>query len=201
MLNPFDPRSVKWDLFAELKSPYDVEQLARSLIPDHEGADRSWRGYARTFFSAVTSPGARGRCDRHGGALSVDGGRRYPGIAHPGARDAGAAVPGRAQQPDVRFDSLRNQFSGRCARLHRAAEGGADFRFANGWPRNVLACCSCRTRPAQIAALRSTISGWMRLAIFEAMEQGEQPAGEPSRNAGACGSSSMSWMPWDRSTG
>ncbi len=43
VLNPFDPRSVKWDLFAELKSPYDVEQLARSLIPDHEGADRSWR--------------------------------------------------------------------------------------------------------------------------------------------------------------
>ena len=33
---------------------YDVEQLARSLIPDHEGTDRSWRGYARTFFTAVT---------------------------------------------------------------------------------------------------------------------------------------------------
>ncbi len=54
VLNPFDARSVKWDLFAEIKSPYDVEQLARSLIPDHEGADRSWRGYARTFFTAVT---------------------------------------------------------------------------------------------------------------------------------------------------
>ena len=54
VLNPFDERSVKWDLFAEIKTPYDVEQLARSLIPDHDGADRSWRGYARTFFTAVT---------------------------------------------------------------------------------------------------------------------------------------------------
>ena len=54
ILNPFDERSVKWDLFAEIKTSYDVEQLARSLIPDHEGPDRSWRGYARTFFSAVT---------------------------------------------------------------------------------------------------------------------------------------------------
>ena len=54
ILNPFDERSVKWNLFAEIKTHYDVEQLARSLIPDHEGSDRSWRGYARTFFSAVT---------------------------------------------------------------------------------------------------------------------------------------------------
>ena len=49
----FDERSVKWDLFAEIKTPYDVEQLARCCIPDHEGSDRGWRGYARTFLSAV----------------------------------------------------------------------------------------------------------------------------------------------------
>jgi hypothetical protein len=55
ILNPFEARSAKWDLFAEISDDYDVEQLARSLIPDHEGADRSWRGYARTFFSAVTA--------------------------------------------------------------------------------------------------------------------------------------------------
>jgi hypothetical protein len=54
LLNPFDQRSVRWDLFAEIKCPYDVDQLARSLIPDNEGQDRSWRGYARTFFSSVT---------------------------------------------------------------------------------------------------------------------------------------------------
>ena len=29
-------------------------ELARSLIPDFDGSDRSWRGYARTFFTAVT---------------------------------------------------------------------------------------------------------------------------------------------------
>ncbi len=46
VLNPFEQRSVKWDLFGEIKNLYDVDQLARSLIPDHEGQDRSWRGYA-----------------------------------------------------------------------------------------------------------------------------------------------------------
>ena len=63
ILNPFDERSVKWDLFAEIKTPYDVEQLARSLIPDHEGSDRSWRGYARTFFTAVTRQAHDGGSD------------------------------------------------------------------------------------------------------------------------------------------
>src|SRR5205807_5207230 len=55
ILNPFEPGSERWDLFGEISNDYDVEQLARSLIPDHEGTDRSWRGYARTFFGAVTS--------------------------------------------------------------------------------------------------------------------------------------------------
>ena len=41
ILNPFDERSVKWDLFKEIRNPYDFEQLARSLIPDNEGSDRS----------------------------------------------------------------------------------------------------------------------------------------------------------------
>ncbi len=60
ILNPFDARAHTWNLYGELTAPHDVEQLARSLIPDHEGSDRSWRGYARTFFTAVTrlrSPG------------------------------------------------------------------------------------------------------------------------------------------------
>jgi type IV secretory pathway TraG/TraD family ATPase VirD4 len=33
ILNPFEPRSVKWNPFAEIHTPYDVEQLASGLIP------------------------------------------------------------------------------------------------------------------------------------------------------------------------
>src|SRR6185437_12469005 len=54
ILNPFDSRACKWDLFGEITEAYDIDQLARSLIPDQGGADRSWREYARTFFTAVT---------------------------------------------------------------------------------------------------------------------------------------------------
>ena len=54
ILNPFDARSVKWDPFAEVLQPWDVEQLASGLIPASEdAAAREWRGYARTFLAAV----------------------------------------------------------------------------------------------------------------------------------------------------
>src|SRR6185312_16034485 len=45
ILNPFDSAALKWDLFGEITEAYDIDQLARSLIPDQGGADKSWREY------------------------------------------------------------------------------------------------------------------------------------------------------------
>ena len=54
MLNPFEPRSVKWDLFAEIRNRYDVEQLAsRADSGTDDPSASEWRGYARTFLGAV----------------------------------------------------------------------------------------------------------------------------------------------------
>lgn len=60
ILSPFEAGGAKWDLFGEIREDYDIDQLALALIPDHEGQDRSWRGYARTLFSAVTSQARAG---------------------------------------------------------------------------------------------------------------------------------------------
>ena len=59
ILNPFDSRSAKWDLFSELKNPYDIDQMARAFIPDRGNADPTWTGYGRTFFSAIVQTSAR----------------------------------------------------------------------------------------------------------------------------------------------
>ena len=61
ILNPFDPDSVKWNLLGEITNDYDVDQLARSLIPDSGGSDRIWSAYARTFFTAVVQQIVAGR--------------------------------------------------------------------------------------------------------------------------------------------
>ncbi len=65
------------------------------------------------------------------------------------SRHAGAAVPGRAQQPHVRFDSLSDEFGGRRARLRRAAETRSGFRFVSGSMTRLPASCSFLTRPAR----------------------------------------------------
>ena len=53
ILNPFAARSAKWDRFAELRNPYDADELAQAFIPDR-GSDPTWTTFARTLFSAVT---------------------------------------------------------------------------------------------------------------------------------------------------
>ena len=118
MLNPFDARSVKWDLFAEIENAYDADQLARSLIPDHDGGDRSWRSYARTFFTAVT------RQAHEGGVKDVGEFYRLLVVADTSELRTLVTVRlrslfGRTQQPHVRFDPLRDEFRGGGDRLCR----------------------------------------------------------------------------------
>jgi type IV secretory pathway TraG/TraD family ATPase VirD4 len=173
VLNPFDPRSVKWDLFAEIKNAHDVEQLARSLIPDHEGQDRSWRSYARTFFTAVT----RQAYD----AGVTDVGELYRLLVISEAGELRALVRGTPAQPFLNednsrmFDSIRSVTSSAVAALDYIGQQKAAGFSVRNWVKDESAgVLFIPYKAGEIAALRSTISGWMRLAIFEAMSQGDE---------------------------
>jgi hypothetical protein len=184
ILNPFEPRSAKWDLFAEISDDYDVEQLARSLIPDHEGADRSWRGYARTFFSAVTA-------QAHA-AGSRDVRELYRLLVVAGTAELKTLVAGTPAQPFLEehngrmFDSIRSVTSSAVGALEYVARQASAPLSVRDWVRSSAApqagaeeargVLFLPYRAGQIAALRSTISAWLRLALFEAMnrEEGEQ---------------------------
>ena len=172
ILNPFDSAALKWDLFGEITEAYDVEQLARSLIPDQGGADKSWREYARTFFTAVTQQ-ARG-----GGETRIEELNRLLLIADP--EELRTLVHGTPAQSFLResnarmFDSIRSVTSSAVGSLQHVAHQKAQLFSVRKWvqqqKRGVL---FMPYRAGQIAALRSTISAWMRLAIFEAMNQPE----------------------------
>jgi hypothetical protein len=175
ILNPFDERSVKWDLFSEIESPYDVEQLARSLIPDHAGSDRSWRGYARTFFSAVT------RQAREAGVTDTAELYRLLVVADTG--ELRTLVRGTPAQPFLdeynskMFDSIRSVTSSAVGALDYIAQQKTSAFSVREWvSEQKPGVLFMPYKAGQIAALGSTISGWMRLAIFEAMDQDEQPA-------------------------
>jgi len=173
ILNPFEKNSVKWDLFDEIVNDYDVEQLARSLIPDHEGADRSWRGYARTFFTSVT------RQAHAAGVRDVGELTRLLLVAD--AAELRRLVAGTPAQPFLEehnarmFDSVRSVTSSAVGALEYIGRQRAPPFSVRKWvqrsgPGRVNGgVLFIPYRAGQIAALRSTISAWMRLAIFEAM--------------------------------
>jgi hypothetical protein len=185
ILNPFEPGAARWDLFGEISNDYDVEQLARSLIPDHEGTDRSWRGYARTFFSAVTS-------QAHA-AGSRDVRELYRLLVTAGTAELKTLVAGTPAQPFLEehngrmFDSIRSVTSSAVSALDYVSRQKGPSLSVRTWVQGAGGSGVAAQRPGgvlfmpysagQIAALRSTISAWMRLAIFEAMnreEGGEQ---------------------------
>jgi type IV secretory pathway TraG/TraD family ATPase VirD4 len=168
ILNPFDPRSVKWDPFAEIHTPYDVDQLASGLIPSCEDASsREWRAYARTFLSAVAD-----RC-HHNGEREVAELWRLLAIASP--RELRKVVAGTPAQPFLdadnarMFGSIRSITGSAVAALaYVQAQHAASFSVRD-WVRCGSGSLFIPYRANQIAALRAIIATWMRLAIFEAM--------------------------------
>jgi type IV secretory pathway TraG/TraD family ATPase VirD4 len=185
ILNPFDQRSVKWDLFGEITTAYDVEQLARALIPDDGSPDRAWRGYARTFFTAVTR-------QAHAAAIT-DVGELYRLMVVATTSELRTLVAGTPAQPFLEehngrmFDSIRSVASSAVGALeYVAAQRTLSRRFSvREWVRQADTASEAGTpggvlfipyQAGQIAALRAPISAWMRLAIFEAMnrEEGDQ---------------------------
>ncbi len=182
ILNPFEPASARWDLFGEISNDYDVEQLARSLIPDHEGPDRSWRSYARTFFSAVTA-------QAHA-AGTRDVRDLYRLLVTAGTAELKTLVAGTPAQPFLEehngrmFDSIRSVTSSAVSALDYISRQRCAPLSVRGWVQGSHRPQRASTvdehgvlfmpyRAGQIAALRSTISAWMRLAIFEAMNREE----------------------------
>jgi hypothetical protein len=187
VLNPFMESARKWDLFGEITDAYDVEQLARSLVPDHEGADRSWRGYARTFLTAVT------RQAHAAGVRDVAELYRLLTIARAG--ELRTLVEGTPAQPFLEehngrmFDSIRSVTSSAVAALEHVSQQRTPLLSIREWVRAGRATngSGAAARPqsgvlfipyraGQIAALHSQISAWMRLAIFETLnaEEGDQ---------------------------
>jgi hypothetical protein len=176
ILNPFDQRSAKWDLFGEIRQPYDVEQLARSLLPDQEAGDRSWRGYARTFLTAVT---------RQAHAAGVrDIGELYRLLVIAPTAELRTLTVGTPAQPFLEehngrmFDSIRSVTSSAVASLEHIAQQQGAALSVRDWVKSGTAgqrgVLFIPYRADQIAALRSTVSAWMRIAIFEAMAGPEQ---------------------------
>jgi type IV secretory pathway TraG/TraD family ATPase VirD4 len=174
VLNPFERDSVKWDLFGEIHDSYDVEQLASGLIPTSDDPSASeWRGYARTFLTAVVR-----RCHSDG---RRDVANLWRLLTMASMEELRPLVEGTPAQPFLdpdnarMFGSIRSVTGSAIAAFeYIQSQRSAPFSVRE-WVRAQTASgvLFIPYKASQIAALRSMIATWMRLAIFEAMSQPE----------------------------
>jgi len=182
ILNPFDPEAHKWDLFGEISEDYDIEQLARALIPDSGNEDRVWAEYARTLFSEVVRQMRR--------TATCDDEKLSRMLNKANDDELRAMLEGSAAG---RFFKEGNEkmLAGIQATLTSAVrvfeyttQQKAAPLSVRGWLREGRSGSAggrggvlfLPYKAGEIAALRGLISTWMRLSIIEAMncEEGDQ---------------------------
>jgi hypothetical protein len=168
ILNPFDRRSLRWDLFGEFSERYEIDQLARSLIP----AEDEWSGYARTFVSAVI-----GQCAQRGGGDVPELWRLISSAPRGELQQLLAGTPAQPflDEDNTRmFGSIRAVAVSALAALQYVCDqpGGAAFSVRQ-WVRTGKGVLFLPYQPEQIAAVSALIATWMRLAIFQTMGLGE----------------------------
>jgi type IV secretory pathway TraG/TraD family ATPase VirD4 len=172
VLNPFEPDSLRWDPFAEVQNDYDIEQLSSALIPHSDDpSTREWRAYARTFFAAVIR-----RCRQR---RACDLSELWRLLAMAPHEELRPLVAGSPAQPFLdaenarMFASIRSVLLSAIAALEYVKAQRAIPFSVREWVRTGCGVLFFPYRAGQIAALRSIIAAWIRLAIVEALSQSE----------------------------
>ncbi len=170
ILNPFDARSAKWNLFAELKNAYDVDELAQAFIPDR-GSDPTWTNFARILFAAVTAQAQIAGID--------DIGEHYRLLVTASKDELQVLVSGTPAAPfleagsDKLFQGARSTVTAAVKSLDFVRAQQTPLFSVREWIKTGRGVLFLPYQADQISALKAIISIWMRLAIFQTMSLGE----------------------------
>lgn len=172
ILNPFESRATRWNLFGEMTTLHDADQLSRSLIADAEGNEGPWRNYARVFLTSLLRQLQRVKHN--------DVGELYQLIATvpvDDLRDLLADTPASpylVQDNGRFFGAVRAIANTHLSALeHIAHQASPDSLSVREWVRTGRGVLFLPYSANQIATLHGIISTWLRLAIYETMSQGE----------------------------
>lgn len=182
ILNPFDLDSHKWDLFGEITEDYDIDELARALIPDSGDEDRIWNEYARTLFTEVIRQMKNAdNCDDR--ELSRLLNKADDDELQMLLEDTSAARFFKDGSEKM-LASTQSVLASAVRALEHITRHEAPPLSVRAWVREGRSgpeggrgkVLFLPYKAVEIAALRRIISAWMRLSIFEAMncEEGDQ---------------------------
>jgi len=178
LLNPFDERSPRWDLFSEIKNPHDSEVLAEALIPKI-GSDQAeeWREYARVLLRAVFKRLMRftGEAAQQGRTLE-----EVLRLVNSGSRDemeellegtpaAALLTPDNSRM----FASVRGVAGSAIGALEYIQAQKTPPFSVRQWVRGGRGVLFLNYTSEQIASLRLVIAAWMGLAITEGLSRAE----------------------------
>jgi len=182
ILNPFDPRSRSWDLYAELRNPYDYDQMARALVGEDPGPNQVWHRYGQTFLAALLR-------QTHAAGVG-DIAELYRLITRAPLEELRLMLDGTAARPFVEagneemFGSIRSITTTQVAALsYLQTPTGTPFSIRR-WVEEGSGVLFLPYQADQIAALRGLLSTWLRLAIFQTMSP-STPEADPATITGA----------------
>jgi len=170
ILNPFDARSRKWDLFAELRNRYDADELAEAFIPNNP-RDPTWPNFGRTLFSSVVT-------QAHAAGIR-DVSDLYRLLVAASQEELQVLLDGTAAAPLVRtgnekvMEGARSTITTGVKSLAFIREQTTPAFSVREWIKTGKGVLFLPYQADQIASLRAQISIWMRLAIFQTMSLGE----------------------------
>lgn len=172
ILNPFDRRSRKWNLYGEISTLFDIQQIAESLIPDTgSGQGDEFRAYARTFVASII------RKSWDSGKKDMEELWRLVAIASESELSTfleGTPAKAYLASENARmFGSIRSVATTSLAALEYINFQNSRAFSVSDWIKNGSGVLFIPYQAGQIAAIRSLISCWVRLGIFQTMSQGE----------------------------
>jgi len=169
ILNPFDKRSMKWDILSEIKQNSDYRFLAEIVLPRlSDPASEQWVKWGREIFAACLrnwhqNPAAGGSDEFFNEMVLAD----EEVLA---ALCSGTGAIRFFHKENTKM--LANILATMVPELERLREfnsfGGTPFSIRN-WIRKGQGSLWFTYRSDQIASLRELISSWMGLAISETL--------------------------------
>jgi type IV secretory pathway TraG/TraD family ATPase VirD4 len=166
--NPFVPGSVSWNPLCDLDHPWDADNMAANLVPDHHGPDSHWSTAARIIISAALTKLRDTRTDADANLLrelcvtaDLDTQREF--FADTDARKYFA--DGAAAET---IASYQSNLSNALTPLRYLPPGG-DFSFSR-WVRGGRGWLFLPYTAGQIAAIRPLFRIAVRAAIFSCMD-------------------------------
>lgn len=173
ILNPFDARSIGWNLFEDVKERYDADGIAASLVPERQGHNSEWSLYAQQLVSAAIA-GLRRTRER---PTTAD---LYVAVAAGAPADLAQLTSGTPAAPffapgnEKMLGSIRATAASALAGLAYIDRDGPGVSY---WPTSGRGWLFMPYRADQIASLKSVISTWLRILIFATMSRPEGDSG------------------------